>query len=210
MPLHHQSGSLLFNSTRQSCLTIQSKRTSKPQRYKSFNEVIDFSVPHSLFTPSALIPQSVFHSPTNDNMFPNHCVEFLTLKFKLSQSSVHHQSITQCLHPLITNLVGCSFHLHSECLHFGASFATHFQYTIFAYLCVSSAFHSVPLLLQSQMCFLSQIRSVNPVSTFFLFVCMCDLSPVILNSISPVFIISPSHNAFTPSSPILLTVVVLW
>ena len=116
--------------------------------------------------------QSVFHSPTSNNVFPNHCDEFLTLKFKCDKSRVHHESITQSLHFLITNLVGCSFHLHSEWLHFGASFTTHIQPKTLSWLCVASAFHSVPLHLQSQMCFLSQIRSVNPVSTLS---CLCDI-----------------------------------
>ena len=152
-----------------SSFKVQSKRASKLQRCKAFNEVICFSVLQSLFTPSELIPHSVFHSSSNGNVFSNNCDEFLTLKFKCDKSSVHNQSTAQCLHSFITNLVGCSFHLHSECLHFGTSFTTHFQSTTLSWLCVFSAFHSVPLHLQSQMRFLLEIMSINHVFHSFLF-----------------------------------------
>lgn len=74
-----------------------------------FNEVFPFSVSQSVLAPSTLIPQPMFHSQANDHVFSNYRNEFLTLKSKFSQSSVHHQSFTQCLHSFITNLVVCGF-----------------------------------------------------------------------------------------------------
>ena len=132
--------------------------------------------------------------------------EFLTLKSKSVQSSVHHQSITQRPHSFITNLVPCSFRLHSECLHFGTSFTTHILPKTLSWLCEISAFHPVLLHLQSQMRFLSQIRSINPVSTYS---CCETISPPSLKSVSELFIMSPSHNPFNPSSQILLSAIVL-
>ena len=131
--------------------------------------------------------------------------EFFTLKTKSIQSSVHHQSITQCLHSFITNLVGCSFHLQSECLHFW-----HF---IHHSLPILNSFMVVCFFSISPSAFAPSVPSVFSVtnqvtqSSFPPFLVCVMFSPLSDNLVSELFVMSPSHNAFTPSSPILLTVV---